>query len=1092
MSRPTDINSLKTALTNLPKYEMLRQRIENGQEAEVGGLSGGASSLLVATLADQFSRHLLLLTPGEREASERARELHQLYNQDTVKIPPYSSPEEENEEIPHSRSSRLSAIIELMNRRPNQTLQVCSLLSLMQTIPTPSSIDQVHHTLSTGDSLERDPFIDELVDRGYTRTDRVVMAGEFSARGGILDLFPEGTEAPVRLEFFGDELSSIRSFDPGTQESREHREQVTFTLVNRNVLHEQMDVRPGPSLMDLLDGDPLTIWLEPNRILQKLNKMKRYHDDESTHERFAELSMHPAFEQRIGLSSVALSDDEQAINVQCGSLSSLGDTEDRVEERLRTISDEAESVLVACPTAGEEQRLQELMVDRELPFGERIQTVRGPLSSGFLWPALDTAVAGRDHHDVEADPSGQLQSQAAGTRPIDDFLELKPGDYVVHEDHGIARFGGIKTVQKDGEERDVLKLFFKNSVLLEVPETQVHRVQKYLGAGKGEPTLSKLGGDRWQKKKRDVSESIRELGKELIELQAVREKGTGHACRPDTEWQAEFEAAFPHRETPDQERINAMIKKKMESPTPMDLLLTGDVGFGKTELAMRAAFKMVMEGKQVAMMTPTTVLTQQHVRTFRERMGPYPMQIEPMSRFQTGSEQREVIDNLQSGSTDIVIGTHRLLSDDITFDDLGLVIIDEEQRFGVEHKQKLKRLRATVDVLTMTATPIPRSLHMALLGIRDIATLRTPPEGRQNIQTNVIPYKKSKIRDALVREIERDGQAYYLHNRVKTIERVREKVQDLLPDATVRVAHGQMKKANLKQVMSDFYEEKVDVLVCTTIIESGLDQKNVNTLIVENADRFGLADLHQLRGRIGRHQRRGYAYFVLPRNRSITPVARRRLEAIEKHSELGAGFKVAMRDLEIRGAGRILGKKQSGHIDKVGYDLYCKLLEREMKKLKDEDLPPAPDPSIKLSMNVRIPDEYAGNEKNRMRLYRRFGRCDSEKELDSLLDELEDRYGQEIPDPVRNLARQTRLRLRAASLGIRTISEGNDLFILRFNDEARIQPLLDRYPDRVRRAGDDRLYVYERTGQVEEQDHLKELLELLEDVSEPHLASTAS
>lgn len=1093
MTHPADIPSLINALEEQPPFQNVQQRIEDQKGVRVGGLSGGSSSLLTAALADVFpSRHFLVLTPGEREASERTRELHRLYNCNALKIPPHSSPEDDTADPTRSRSSRLSAIIDLNNRRSNQTILVCSLLSLMQTVPTPSSIDQVRHTLETGEDLNRDGFLEELADRGYVRTDRVVMAGEFAARGGVVDLFPEGIGEPIRLEFFGDELSSIRTFDPGTQESREHREDIQFTLVNRNVLNDQMAIRPGPSLLDLLDEQPLSIWLEPNRILQKANKMKRYHEDESAHERYTELSMHPAFDQRIDLSSVALSDEEDVINVQCGTLSSLGDTEDQVTDRLETISDEASSVLVACPTEGEEQRLRELLVERNLPIEEQIHTVRGPLSGGFLWPALDTAVTSREHADYDTDESDPMPSRAAGTRPIDDFLELEAGDYVVHEDHGIARYGGMKTVEKDGDERDVLKLYFKDSVLLEVPETQVHRVQKYLGAGKGKPTLSKLGGDRWDKKKEEVSESIRELGKELIELQAVREQGIGHACKPDTEWQAEFEAAFPHRETPDQERINAMIKKKMESPTPMDLLLTGDVGFGKTELAMRAAFKMVMEGKQVAMLTPTTVLTQQHVRTFRERMGPYPIQIKPLSRFQTGSEQRETIEQIESGQTDIVVGTHRLLSDDLTFDDLGLVIIDEEQRFGVEHKQKMKRLRATVDILTMTATPIPRSLHMALLGIRDIATLRTPPEGRRNIKTNVIQYDKSKLRDALVREIERDGQAYYLHNRVKTIERVRDTVQDLVPDATVRTAHGQMKEKNLKHVMSSFYDCDIDVLVCTTIIESGIDQKNVNTLIVENADRFGLADLHQLRGRIGRHQRRGYAYFVLPRDRAITPVARRRLEAIEEYSDLGSGFKLAMRDLEIRGAGRILGKKQSGHIDKVGYDLYCKLLEREMKRLKDEDLPPAPDPSIQLSMNVRIPDDYAGNKNNRMRIYRRFGRCDSEEELDDLLDELTDQYGQDLPEPVLNLAKQTRLRLRAASLGIRSISEGNDLFILRFNEEHRIEPLLRQYPERVSQTGDDKLFVYQQTGDDSETDSLDTLLELLEESTMPDPVPSAN
>jgi len=1085
MNTTDRLEQLLHQLSELDGVRTVLDRVKEGKTIRLGSVPGGAASALTAVLQDATERPVLLLTPDENSGSDRARELQSMFDREVYRVPPASSDVRDRTSGQHTPSSRISALLDWVNRSGDRPIMICSLLSLMQSIPPPSEIDARTERLTIGDTRERDTFVEELVDLGYRRTDRVLMAGEFAVRGGVLDLFPEDTDEPYRLEFFGDEIESIRPFDPGTQTSSQPCEQVDVTLVNRKVLSEHASIDTGTSLIDLFDREPQAIWYEPDRIAEKGDRIKRYHDDERAHERFVELSMHPAFEQRVTLSAMPVPEDPDGTNLKCGSVSPLGNTEEHLKQKLTTLAGEVESILIACPTEGEQQRMRSFLSDRDLPDKAAMHVVSGDLSGGFLWPEQNVAVASRKHTErgTETGSEGDT-TPSAGTRPIDDFLELEVGDYVVHDRHGIARYGGMTTTEKGGEPHDVMKLFFKDSVLLEVPETEVHRVQKYLGSGKGDPSLSKLGGDRWEQKKQSVSEDVRELGKELIEVQAMREQGIGHACQPDTRWQAEFEAAFPHRETPDQERINAKIKKKMESSAPMDLLLTGDVGFGKTELAMRATFKMVMEGKQVAMMAPTTVLTHQHVRTFRERMGPYPIRVNALSRFQSGSEQREIIEDMEEGSVDVVIGTHRLLSEDVSFDDLGLVIIDEEQRFGVEHKQKLKQLRATVDVLTMTATPIPRSLHMALLGIRDIATLRTPPEGRRNIRTNVMAYDEDQIQEALVRELERDGQVYYLHNRVQTIKNARDRVQELVPDARVRVAHGQMSGQTLERVMNRFYDREIDVLVCTTIIESGLDQKNVNTMIVEDADRFGLADLHQLRGRIGRHHRRGFAYFLLPRDRPLTPVARRRLEAIEEHDELGSGFKLAMRDLEIRGAGRILGKKQSGHIDTVGYDMFCKLLEREIKKLKDEEPPPDVHPSVQLSLDVRIPDTFAGTKKDRMRLYRRFGQCDTEEELDRLLEEMTDQYGDQIPEPVQNLAELNRLRLRAAPYTISSIKEGDDLYILRFQEKPAVRPLLNHHPDRVRKTGDQKLYLYREDDPETDAEKLEDLLSLFSSVTE--------
>jgi transcription-repair coupling factor (superfamily II helicase) len=612
-------------------------------------------------------------------------------------------------------------------------------------------------------------------------------------------------------------------------------------------------------------------------------------------------------------------------------------------------------------------------------------------------------------------PRRQLESRA-----IDSFLELQEDDLVVHLSHGIARYRGMHVLEKSGQTEEHLILEFAGGTRVYVPASKIDLVQKYVGGAKSDPELSKLGGTSWQNKKSRVEAAVLDLASEMLELQAMRESKPGIAYPGDSDWQREFDAAFPYEETPDQLTTITEIKRDMEKTRPMDRLVCGDVGYGKTELAMRAAFKAIDNGKQVAILVPTTVLAEQHFRTFSARMADYPFVIEVISRFRTGAEQKRIVKSLKEGATDIIIGTHRIVSSDIEFKELGLVIIDEEQRFGVEAKEKLKHLRQTVDVLTLTATPIPRTLHLSLLGIRDISNLETAPQGRLPIETRIVRFDKTLIRHAILRELNREGQIYFVHNRVMDIHEVAGKLRTIVPEARIVIGHGQMSEHELEESMVKFVQKEADILVATTIIESGLDIPNANTMFINEADHYGLADLHQLRGRVGRYKHRAYAYLLLDAGRAITPNATRRLKAIEEFTELGAGFKIAMRDLEIRGAGNILGTQQSGHIAAVGYELYCSLLENAVRSLKNMPLKTHMEVTLDLPWPALLPREYVQGQKLKIEVYRRLSRIRKLDRLEDFRRELRDRYGP-IPKPVEWLLRLTELRILASHWQIATL-----------------------------------------------------------------------
>jgi transcription-repair coupling factor (superfamily II helicase) len=671
-------------------------------------------------------------------------------------------------------------------------------------------------------------------------------------------------------------------------------------------------------------------------------------------------------------------------------------------------------IVIACHNEAEAKRLGEVL-------GSTAQLFVGKVRAGFR--LVDAGVVVLSDHELfhrEEARSIQPRRRRLESRAIDSFLELAEGDLVVHVSHGIARYHGMQLIEKHEHREEHLILEFRDHVRVYVPVSKIDLVQKYVGGSRTDPELSKYGGTSWQRKKDRAEAAVIDLAGDMVELQALREAQPGIAFPLDTEWQAEFEAAFPFQETPDQVSTIGEIKRDMERARPMDRLICGDVGYGKTELAIRAAFKTIDNGKQVAVLVPTTVLAEQHFRTFSQRLAEYPFVVECISRFRTGGEQKRILERLAAGGVDIIIGTHRLVSADVKFKDLGLVIIDEEQRFGVEHKERLKRLRQTVDVLTMTATPIPRTLHLALLGIRDISNLETPPADRLAIETRISRFDPELIRHAVLRELNRDGQVYFVHNRVHNIQDVARQVQGMVPEARIAIAHGQMHEHQLEKGMLDFVQQKIDILVATTIIESGLDIPNVNTIFINQADRYGLADLHQLRGRVGRYKNRAYAYLLLDSERGVTPIAGRRLKAIEEFTELGAGFKIALRDLEIRGAGNILGTQQSGHIAAVGYELYCQLLENSVRRLKNQPIRTPLEVTVELPWPAFLPRDYVPGQRLKIEVYRRLARLRRPDRLDDFRQELRDRYGP-IPEAAEWMLRLAEIRLLAARWQIATI-----------------------------------------------------------------------
>jgi transcription-repair coupling factor (superfamily II helicase) len=1185
-------SSLFADIARSPAVQSLARRLENGGALSCAGVCRAAQPFLAVLLQKNFPHRTIVIVVEDLKTQESFQQDIETWLQVESKVqgpksklkdfqpstlnpgfaggyaeaslqplfyPPWEVFPHEGK-LPHADtiSDRLQTLVALTDNSKlkiqNSKLVVTSVTALLQKTFPPDEIQKRTRELQRGDKIAPLDLIEWLEEQGYEPEAQVTQKGEIALRGGILDVWPLTSPWPARLEFFGDELESLRHFDPLTQISREEITAITLPpagelgILKQHFQSEGRVIRvpnsedetgtritrpsettaPLAALLDYLPPETIFLLCEPEQLAAHADD---YESQIPEGDSFFILWKDFQIElDRHGMTQLDLSGEEiipspglkATLSPQSGerdgargtSLFSSLDAYRPLAERAPELQiAEAQrreffnqlhrwlrqdyAVHIFCNNDGERQRFDEIWAETSSPQftvhspqlnnRDKLKTADsglwtgiGSLSRGFICDearlvvVTDAEIFGR--YKIQR-PRRLKSPHALATRSaLDiDFTELEEGDLVVHIQYGIGKFLGLKNLptSNGAREQELPTFNFQLSTGTEclvieyaptnsgdeppklyVPVTEAHLVGKYVGAGKAHPPLNTLGGARWRKAKEQAERAVRDVAAEMLQIQAVRESQPGHAFKPDMPWQREFESAFIFEETPDQWRAIQETKSDMERPKPMDRLICGDVGFGKTEVAIRAAFKAVMDGKQVAVLVPTTVLAQQHFNTFRERMADYPIRIELLSRFRTRRQQQRVVKDLATGGVDIVIGTHRLLQDDIAFKDLGLVVIDEEQRFGVLHKEKFKRLRTLVDVLTLSATPIPRTLYLALTGARDMSTIQTPPHDRLPVETIVTQFDERVIRDAIQREINRSGQVFFLHNRVMTIQTVADRLKRLLPHARIVVGHGQMDADELEEVMTKFVNGEADVLLSTTIIESGLDIPNANTIIIDRADRFGLSDLYQLRGRVGRYKHQAYAYLLLPRHVSLLTDVRKRISAIRQYSTLGSGFKIAMRDLEIRGAGNLLGSEQSGYITAVGFELYCQLLKQSVSSLKGEKVKPRVAVSVKLdfldgrdgmlpsqnlgtaarspSQNEKVaalPHNYITEPQHRIEIYRKLAQANEKSALESLQKELRDRFGP-LPPPVELLLQVAELKILASEKSVTAIEVKDDKLML--------------------------------------------------------------
>ncbi len=1070
-------------------------------EGVLHGLSGSSKALALVEIHRRVKRPFLVVLPTQPEAEAFARDLIFFLGPETVtifperEVPPYQprSPEIE------IRGERYLCWKRLAFKEARMV--VSSAPALLERLPPPEVISSAFITLYPKRIIHREDLIRALLEGGYRHVSQVVERGEYSLRGGILDFFPPTSGHPVRIEFFGDEISSMREFEVDSQRSLGPIEKVTLFPVSEVLLTEarcrqalekldrmvletgcpmsppirealeRRGLFPGienylplfyeglVTLFDYLDSDSWIAIIDPSQVRAKIQEfwievLREEKREKATgtlvcHHRDLYLSPEELnclihSRKKVLLESLPLPPSPEdhppslAFNVQ--SIAPFQGRMERLAEEVRSFRQTGFRVNLVCLTEDQARRLEALLGEFDIGVvwekrgGIRLSV--GSLSSGFIFPALgEVYITQKELFGPRFRPRHRRRPKEA--LPFTSFEDLKYGDYVVHVDHGIGQYKGLRHLKSGGIAGDYLYVKYAGNDRLYVPVDKFHLVQRYIGGGP--PPLNRLGGTSWAKTKERVRASIREMARELLELYASRQVLPGYAFSPDTPWQREFEAAFPYEETSDQLQAIEEVKKDMETPRVMDRLVCGDVGYGKTEVALRAAFKAVMDGKQVAVLVPTTVLALQHGQTFSERFSSFPVVVEVLSRFRSKKEQRNVLKGLREGTVDIVIGTHRLLQRDVSFKDLGLLVIDEEQRFGVAAKEKLKKLKKQVDVLTLTATPIPRTLHMSLLGVRDITLIETPPEDRLSIHTYVSTFDDQIIREAIEKELERNGQVFFVHNRIESIYAMEARLRRLFPHARIAVAHGQMKEKDLERVMCDFYARKYDLLLSTAIVESGLDIPNANTIIIDRADTLGLAQLYQLRGRVGRDKHRAYAYLLVPPEGGLGEIARKRLQVISELTELGSGFKIAARDLEIRGGGNLLGPEQHGHIAAVGYDLYCQLIESTIKELRGIHEEPEIEPNIKLKVEAYLPETYIPDPNIRLNLYKRLLTFRSVWDLGDFHSELEDRFG-EPPGPARILLQMVELKIIARQLKIQKIVRTDNKVRITFGDPAVVKP----------------------------------------------------
>ena len=1005
-----------TPLQGLAEFEQIKEKSKTNKGIlQVSGCMESQKSHLMYGLSG-IAPYRLILAEDER----RAREIYEDYRFYDRKV--YSYPAKDllffqadihGNLLIRQRMKVIKALLE-----EKELTVVTSIDGCMDFLESLEKIKEQLIHYESDSTVDTEQLKNQLVALGYERVGQVEMPGQFSVRGGIVDIYCLTEENPWRIELWGDEIDSIRSFDPESQRSLENLEELTIYPAVEHIGDKDM-----VSFLDYLPEERTIIFLdEPNRLTEKGGaveeeyRQSRMHREEKGSRNLPENWL-CSFEQlqkelnkRNCISVCALEPKQAAWKVrekfylEVKSISAYNNSFELLVKDLHQYKKQGYRIALLSGSRTRAERLAKDLqeeglaafygqdYDREICPGE-IMVVYGHAKKGFEYPLIKFAVM------TESDIFGQEQKKKkkknySGSR-IQDFAELSIGDFVVHEKHGLGIYRGIEKVEVDRIVKDYIKIEYRGGSNLYIPATQLDCLQKYSGADASKaPKLNKLGTQEWNKTKSKVRGAVKNIAKELVELYAVRQEKEGYVCGPDTVWQREFEEMFPYEETEDQLSAIEDAKRDMESTRIMDRLICGDVGYGKTEVALRAAFKEVQESRQVAYLAPTTILAQQIYNTFVQRMKEFPVRVELLCRFRTPAQQKKAIEDLKKGQVDVIIGTHRILSKDVQFKNLGLLIVDEEQRFGVTHKEKIKQLKKDVDVLTLTATPIPRTLHMSLIGIRDMSVLEEPPMDRMPIQTYVMEYDEETVREAINRELRRGGQVYYVYNRVTDIADVALRIAKLVPDARVDFAHGQMSERELENVMYSFVNGDIDVLVSTTIIETGLDISNVNTMIIHDSDRYGLSQLYQLRGRIGRSNRTAYAFLMYRKNVMLKETAEKRLAAIREYTDLGSGFKIAMRDLELRGAGNLLGAQQHGHMNAVGYDLYCKMLNEAVKEAKGIRTMEDFETSVDLNVDAYIPDSYISNEFQKLDIYKRIAGIETQQDYDDMLEELLDRFGE--------------------------------------------------------------------------------------------------
>ena len=1093
-------------LENTQKFKEYISDVKNKiSPIELSGLADVGKVQIISATSEVVKRPILIITYNEIKAKKMLEDLkYFMKNIDYFprrEIVAYDY-EVESKDIPYER-------IEVLNKiKENKTdIVITTVEALMQKMISKELLYKYVIQFKIGDTYDLETIKQNLILLGYERNDLVENKGQFSIRGGIVDIGLSEKQG-IRIEFWGDEVDSIRYFNIASQRSTEMVQEVLIKPAHEFIVeniedvckkieqkyNEQSDIemiRNG-SYISKIDKYFNEFYEEQNTILDYINKNYIIFIDENSKiearknniildnnnliksliekEKFIPETIKniSGFEydlknmQTIYLQESDLYTHQNRYEFRYRTINFFKSEIDIVIADIKTYINDNKKIIILGGTQNTCKKILNLLNDRQIPhkYAEKIENVKngevivtlGSISSGFECYDLKLVVINMSE-GLEQVAKRKKSSNAFKEAQKVVYADLKPGDYVVHKSHGIGEFIGINTITADKVTKDYIKIKYKDEDILYVPTSSLDTVRKYIGTGDKEPRLNRLGSKEWENTKNRVKNNLREVAKDLIELYAKRQKMQGFAFSKDNEWQKQFEDEFPYQETDDQLRCIEEAKKDMEQAKPMDRLLCGDVGYGKTEVAIRLAFKAVMDQKQVAYLVPTTVLANQQYEEFKTRMSEFAINVELLNRFRTTKEQENVIKKLKLGEIDIVIGTHRILSKDVEFKDLGLLIIDEEHRFGVKDKEKIKQLKNSVDVLTMTATPIPRTLHMSILGIRDMSVIYEPPQNRRPVQTYVLEYDDEVVKEAITREIERNGQVFYLYNKVEGIEKKSNEVSKLVPEAKVGFAHGKMTGKELEQIIMDFIQKKINVLVCTTILESGIDIPNANTIIVENADRLGLAQLYQIRGRVGRSDRQAYAYITYKREKLLSEVADKRLKAIKEFTEFGSGFKIAMRDLEIRGAGSLLGEIQHGHMEQVGYDTYCRLLDEVVKEMKGIEVKEEQDIQLDIDVSSYIPDNFIESNSQKIEIYQNIALCRTEEDIQNVIDEIIDRYGH-MPEELENLIEIARIKNLCKEANVLKISQRKDKVVFYF-DKSKFNPeivdkLIKKYSSNIR------------------------------------------